>query len=212
MDSDDWYVPQAFERFLIHWQNIPQREREKFLGVCGLFAYESGEIVGTKFPHDVLDSNDFILKYQHKVTGDKLSVIRTEIMRNYPFPDDLGKFIPESIVWYRMAKRYHTRFVNEIVAIKEYQSEGLTDKGVLLHAANPAAARLTRYELLHAGIPLPFSVRFKSYANYTRYSLLAQVTLRQQFAEMPSKLFWALTFPLGCALAMRDCFLLRWPS
>ena len=42
MDSDDIYVPTAFEKFLHHWSSIPQAERPTFVGVCGLVANLDG--------------------------------------------------------------------------------------------------------------------------------------------------------------------------
>ncbi len=209
MDSDDWYVEDAFEKYVTHWEAIPDDKKEKFLGVCGLFAYESGGIVGTKFPEDIMDADDFEMRYKYKVEGDKISVIRTELMRKFPFPDNLGRFVPESIVWYKMARHYQTRFVNDVMAIKEYQADGLTDQGRLLHASNPEAARLARFELLSAGKKIPVQILLKTYVNYVRSSFLAGVGARRQVVEVPSKSLWALTFPLGCCLAVRDRFLLR---
>src|SRR5574341_530554 len=45
MDDDDLYVPEAMERFHHHWESIPIQSRHQFLGVCGLFKYDTGDIM-----------------------------------------------------------------------------------------------------------------------------------------------------------------------
>ncbi len=55
VDSDDWLAQNALRSIRETWESIPVGRREQFAGVCGLFTYPTGEIVGTPFPKDVLD-------------------------------------------------------------------------------------------------------------------------------------------------------------
>lgn len=209
MDSDDWYVDNALERFLYHWRAIPEKNKSRYAGVCGLFRYENGSIVGSRFPRDILDTDDLSLRFRYRVTGDKIGFTRTSIMRKFPFPEDLGKFVTESLVWNRIGRQYITRFVNEVFAIKEYQKGGLTHKGRALQAKYSKASRLYNYELLISGCKLPFSILIKAYSNYIRHSIHQNVPVRFQLDEIPSKFFWLLCYPIGCVLAMRDNKIVR---
>jgi len=204
IDSDDWYVNKGLERLLHHWLSIPQESRERYAGVCGLFQYENGSIVGSKFPKDILDTDDLSLRFKYRVAGDKIGFIRTDIMRKFPFPENLGKFVTESIVWNRIGRLYITRFVNEVFAIKEYLTDGLSHKGRVLQAKYSQASRLYNYEILASGYRLPFDIKIKTYSNYIRYSIHQKIPFRSQLVEVPSKFFLLSCSPIGYLLAIRD--------
>ena len=54
-------------------------------------------------------------------------VFRTDVMREFPFPEIEGeKFCPEVLVWNRIARKYKLRYFNEAIYVAEYQPEGLT--------------------------------------------------------------------------------------
>jgi hypothetical protein len=60
-------------------------------------------------------------------------------MREFPFPEDLGSYVTESIVWNRIGKKYSNHFVNKVFAVAEYQQGGLTDSGRFHAIKNPKA-------------------------------------------------------------------------
>jgi hypothetical protein len=126
IDSDDWYRPDALERLLFHWYSIRADQKPSFGNVEALCAYPSGSLIGTRFPKQVLDSDAFEVQYVHKVLGDKVGMYRTEVLRSYPFPENLGPFVPESIVWNRIAMQYRGRYINEVLGYKEYLPSGLS--------------------------------------------------------------------------------------
>ena len=118
MDSDDRCVPHALERFAYHWFNIPEKERSKFAGVTALCVDEKGNIIGTPFPcKHWMDSDNLEIKYRYKVKGDKWGFIRTDVLRQFPFPEHIPGHVPESVVWSQIARLYKTRFVNEPLLI-----------------------------------------------------------------------------------------------
>ena len=209
IDSDDWYVPAALARLRHQWNTIPDAHKRSFAGVCGLFEYVTGEVVGDRFPEDVLDTDDISLKVRYRVRGDKISAIRLSVMREFPFPEDLGHFVTEAIVWNRVGRRYLTRFFNEVLALKEYQPGGLTDKARVVLAQNPRAARTFHYELLTSGRALPVGMLIRSHANLVRHGLHMGLGWADQFRDSPSKLLLALTALPGWLLYARDLPLLR---
>lgn len=209
MDSDDWYKMNALERLLHHWENIPDTAKERYTGTCGLFAYESGEIVGTRFPKEIFDTDDIDLRIRYRVKGDKLGATRTEIMRKFPFPEDMGTFVTESLVWHRIGSRYLTRFVNEIIGWKEYQPGGLMDTSRVIMARNSKASRQYYYEIISMERGLPIDIAIRSYSNYIRHSLHQNIGWKEQAGIIPSKVLWGLCYPLGVILARKDRKLLK---
>jgi len=210
LDSDDWLVPNAIERVHYWWNSIPEAQRAEFAGVAGLCAFPSGLLVGTAFPKQVLDSNPIEIRVRYKVKGDKCEVWRTDVLRNFPFPEDLGRFVTEGLVWNRIARRYKVRFVNEIWKITEYQHDGLSAKSLELRAGSPRAARVYYKEFAETSeVKIPILRRLREYANYTRFSCHAHVSLLGQAREARLKLLWFWASPLGILLYLRDRIKLR---
>lgn len=208
LDSDDWYPPESLERFLHHWNAIPPTAREGFVGVTALCADPSGRVIGSRFPGDAFDSNTIDLRYRHHVSGEKRGVLRTDVLRRYPYPEGLGTFIGESLVWNRIARQYQTRFVNEVLTIVDFQPGGMTDKSRALQARNAAASLVYYQELLSIGDRLPLKEKVRTYANYVRHSLHQHVPIRTQLAQVPSKTLFLCCFPAGAYLRAADARLL----
>jgi len=208
LDSDDWYLPQSLERFWHHWQTIPTAAQPGFVGVTGLCSYPSGELIGSRFPRDEFDSDAIDLRYRHKVEGEKSGVVRADVLGQFPYPEDVGSYISESFVWNRIAKKYKTRFVNEILTVKEFQEDGITHNGRLLQVRNGKASLLNCRELLALGNRLPIKVRVRAYSNYVRHSLHQKIPFAQQLAGVPSKTLFCCCYPVGTYLKVRDSALL----
>ncbi len=209
LDSDDWYLRQALERFLHHWNAIPISEQSGFVGVTGLCSYPSGQLIGSRFPDDVFDSDAIDLRYRHKVQGEKSGVVRTDVLRQFPYPENVGKYISESVVWNRIAKQYKTRFVNEVLTVKEFQPGGITQDGRLLQVRNAKASLLTCQEMLALADRLPLQERVRTYANYVRHSLHQGISFARQIAQVPSKTLFCCCYVLGVCLKLKDTRLLQ---
>jgi glycosyltransferase involved in cell wall biosynthesis len=215
LDSDDWLAPNALERMLHHWQSIPPDLREGYVGVAGLCAYSDGKIVGTSFPQDVFDADAVTIRTLYRVEGDKFGMNRTDVLRQFPFPEDLGRFVTEAIVWRRIARQYKERYVNEIFAYKEYQEGGLTDRGnplraLRLRVESAPAMRLAAREFAempHGMVPL--RGRLKAYANFVRWSLHSGVGILRQVKEAQHKQLVLCVLPLGIVRYLKDKQLLR---
>jgi len=205
LDSDDWLAPTALERFLYHWGSIPPQVRDSYTGVAGLYAYPSRKIVGSPFPRPVIDSNAVEVRTKYRVKGDKFGMNRTDVLREFPFPEDLGRFVPESLIWNRIARKYRIRFVNEILAYKEYQPGGLSARSVEVRAKSSDAARTYYRELVELeGLYVPFFDRLRACANYVRFSFHSKVPLRKQYVEISKKVYYFLSFPIGLAAYLGD--------
>jgi hypothetical protein len=143
------------------------------------------------------------------VKGDKVAAHRTEVLREFPFPEDLGRYVTPSLAWNRMALRYKTLYFNEVVTHVDYQSGGLTDRSLVVRVTSPRAARLYHREFINMGRALPFDIALRNYANYVRYSLHVGAGLKAQVLGAPSWLLWAASLPVGVALYARDRTVMR---
>jgi glycosyltransferase involved in cell wall biosynthesis len=206
LDSDDWLAPNALERMLELWHTIP--EQALYSGVVGLCAHPDGRVIGDRFPQDRFDSNAVDLKYTLEITGDKISLVRTDVMREFPFGFQNQKgLVTESLVWNRIAQKYRERYVNEIFAHKEYLEAGLTDRALELQIVAAPATRLFHLELSQVKQRIPFTMRLKSVANYVRFALHAGHGLSETVLDSAG--FWGklrclILLPLGVLLFMRD--------
>lgn len=205
IDSDDWLAPHALERFLYHWESIPPQARRGYAGVVGLYAYPSGQVVGTRFPAPVLDSNAVEIRTKYRVKGDKFEMYRTEVLKEFPFPENLGKFVPEGLVWNRIAKKYSLRFVNEVLGYKEYQPHGLSAQPLRFAIHTSTARRIYFQEFVEIdNLYIPFYIKLRACASYVRFSLHGKVPLRKQYAEISRKACYLLSFPIGLVAYLRD--------
>jgi len=209
LDDDDWLHPLALERMWNHWNSIPEPERSQFAGLVGLYAYADGRIVGTPFPQDTIDSNAVEIRTIYGAQGDKFGMHVTDVLREYPFPVNLGRFVPEGLIWNRIALSYKERYVNEVFAFKEYQPDGLSARSVLLRARSPAAACLYYREFAELqGVYVPYTWRLRALANYIRFSLHNGKPVYQA-CQCRQKLLAAAAAPIGYIAYLRDKILIR---
>lgn len=204
IDSDDWYLPEALERMLARWEEIPPERREEFADVEGLRIDPAGEPVCDRFPSDVFDSDGFELVALHGVLGDKVGMYRTEVLRQFPFPDDLGWYVTPQFVSNRIAARYATRGINETWAYSDYGPGGLTDRKTELRLRF-VDAQLTYWgEYVAMPRRMRARARLRAYANCVRYSFLAGRGARRLPGELPSVAWTLLALPPGFFLYLRD--------
>ena len=209
MDSDDACVPSALERFLYHWEAIPPDQKPAFSAVTALCKDQNGRLVGKKFPRDVTDSDSLEIRYRFGVTGEKWGFHRTDVLRKYPFPEGVpGTHLPEGIVWSQVARKYKTRFVNEVLRVY------YTDQPSLTHGGAPgrdaAVGQIAQLMTLNHDLdylkyaPLEFC---RAAARYVRFSFHVGTGIQEQVAQITNalgKVLWVLGLPVGIAVYLRD--------
>lgn len=216
LDSDDALEPRALEQMHAVIQELPTEGRDRFFAVTGLCARPDGHVVGDRFPRDVMDASVLDMVFRYRVAGEKFGCMRTEVLRRFPFPEDVAGFVPESLVWRAIARAgYLSRHVNLVFRIYHDSGDSLSRQGVdsgrhaqglwllahdTLSGCMPwfrywpmafllAAARHTRFglHLRRAGQPLPELAPLTGMARVLRW------------------LMW----PAGAALYWRDRWLGR---
>ncbi len=211
LDSDDGCVPEALARLKYHWENIPAGRRESFSGVTGLCRDQNGQLVGSRFPSDPLDCSAAELEYRHKVRGEKWGFLRVDVLRQYPYPEDVpGNFIPESYIWCQVSKLYLTRHINEELRIY------WTDAPSLVHGPSSPRTNAEGHRLmfkmvldLESGWFFTAPLRLlRAAAQYSRFAFLRGLGLAAQFRGLKSfggRLLWLAALPVGYVLWRRDC-------
>lgn len=202
-DSDDLLTDDALETVANSWLDIS--DDKSFAGIAGLdITMDTREVIGSGLPQEHIDCNAIDIRYRHHVTGDMKEVFRTEVLREFPFPEFAGeRFCPEQLVWFRMARRYRLRYINKPIYIADYQPDGITAGITRARMRNPSASMLTYAELTEC--PVPFLVKVKAAINFWRFwhcrtatSVVSRVALR-----------WHWLRPLGWMMHVRDGNALR---
>lgn len=210
LDSDDGCVPEALETLKAAWETIPEKDRDGFSGVTGLCRDQNGKRVGMAFPRDPLDCTSVELEYRHKVRGEKWGFLRTEVVRRFAFPEDIGgNFVPESYIWSQVSRRHKTRHINEELRIYWMDEPSLVH-GPSNPATNADGHRLMFQAVLEneAGWFWRAPIRlFRAGVQYARFSFLSGRGVATQWAGVRSwggRLLWLKALPLGALMAWRD--------
>ena len=212
LDSADTLPPRSLELINYYYQQI--KDDASFGGVCGYMAHHDGTIIGRGNDEKVLDANSIEMRYKYGIQGDMLEVFRTEVMREIPFPDIPGeKFVPEALVWNRIACKYRLRVFHEVVYYRDYLDGGLTDKIVKIRMTSPIASMMTYAELNSYDIPLVSKV--KAAINYWRFRLCEAPSNpppvgEASEADIPRlKWYWNWVMPVGFIFHLKDVITLK---
>jgi glycosyltransferase involved in cell wall biosynthesis len=212
LDSDDACVPQALARFKHHWNSIPDNEKELFSGVTALCMDKEGRLVGTRFLEDVTDSNSLEAYYKHHVRGEKWGFQRTMVLRQFPMPgSEVGRsYMPEGLIWWRIARQYKTRYVNEMLRIYSTGNESLSSPR---RPQDTALGAEMQYRMeLNCNIdylrsaPVAF---LRSAAHLSRFSLHLSRSPVAQWRALTNwwgRGLWLVALPVGIVAYLRD----RW--
>lgn len=169
VDSDDYLADNALKRIAFHYTEIA--DDPTFCGVSGVRARAgTGEKVGGEENWKVLGCTCLEFRYKYKIRGDMSEVFKTEVLREFPFPEIPGeRFCTESLVWNRIAKKYKMRFFYEKIYLCEYLPDGLTAGSIRARRSSPEAALIAYSEFSrYAGLPLCQKV--KGYINFWRFA------------------------------------------
>lgn len=124
---DDSFTANAVERFLEVWDSIPSDKQAGFAGVVAACVDDEGHPIGRPLPTPVLDTNalDFyyVLGYRHE----RWAMLKTSVAGEYPFPE-IDKYVQEGTFFFRMARAYRLRFVDDPLRIYHTREAGSLSK------------------------------------------------------------------------------------
>jgi glycosyltransferase involved in cell wall biosynthesis len=209
IDSDDELLPGGLARLLTHWERIPVEKREGYVGVSARCLDDAGDMIGNTFPGpEAVDCPWQEAVYVHHAEGDRIGILRADVLREHPFPEPTGHaYVVEAMVWRQIGKRYLTRYVDDPVLASH---RGGSDRMSRRPFVDTAAAARDYCELLlsqdlawfrHA--PAQF---LRLAVQYARASLHERVSLPRQAARLPgpARALWAGALPVAVALWLRD--------
>lgn len=134
VDSDDWLVPTATDSIEKIWCRRMERD---VAGCIFLRGHEDGTCIGrSELPDGTYDMIHAM--FSHHIEGDKAEVFRSDILKQYRFPEFPDEhFLGEDYVWRQIYLKYHMVYVNAIIYICEYLEGGLTRQGRKLRIECP---------------------------------------------------------------------------
>ncbi|MCI2809286.1 glycosyltransferase family 2 protein [Eoetvoesiella caeni] len=213
LDSDDSLDMNALDAMARTWHDIPEPSRAGYVAVTGLCARPNGSIVGDMFPQDEIDATAVDMSFKYHVGGEKFGCMVTEVLRRFPFPEDIPGFVPESLVWRAMARAgYLTRFVNQVFRVYHDTGDSLSAQGRSNGAQHAEGLWLLAQDTVVECLPW-FRYRpaefFKAAARYTRFGM----HLKREGKTLPggrslkgwgARALVALMWPAGALMYWRD--------
>jgi len=202
VDSDDRLPTNSIKNVISKTQAIINKSH--IAGVVGLKCFFDGTPVGSNSLKKDLICNSFDYRYKYKVTGDKAEVFKTKVLRKFKFPQfESEKFLPESIVWNRIAIKYEMLYFNENVYECEYLQEGLSARSVELRKKNPLGVLNLYSELM--GYNVSKKIKVKAYINFWRFFFcLPVLAYMSNLKLVTSKIGCFLFMPIGFAYYLID--------
>ncbi len=197
VDSDDTLPYTAIETIIKEYAGV---EADKsFAGVAGYMCDMKGNHTEGTWPQDRYDATPLEIRFLHGITGGFAAAFRTDVMRQFPFPEFAGeKFCPEALVWNRIGTRYKIRYFNRCIYSCEYQPDGLSSRTAELLRHSPRASMLYYAELFHSRIPLVRKLR--AAADFWRFTPLHLV--RDAHSHKMLNPISLTTWPLGLIMGL----------
>lgn len=137
VDSDDYLEDDAVETIIKYWDRVGTDCQ--FAGIAGLRRNRNGKIIGGIPVFEEFADATNLEREKYGLEGDKAEVLRTELLRKFPFPEyENETFLTEAVVWDRLAyEGYKVCWINKSFVVCEYLQDGLTAKGEKLFCNNP---------------------------------------------------------------------------
>lgn len=167
VDSDDYLPINSLE---IINSKINLINNVNTVGVIGLKQTMGGILLGSKFPKSDILLNHIVRCYRLKLKGDYAEVIKTDILKQFKFPDFEGeKFCAEGLIWNRIANAgFNFLCFNEVIYHGEYLDVGLTANSIKNRHRNNQYSSLLYQELSNSK-DLPFLQIIRTRINLYRF-------------------------------------------
>lgn len=211
LDDDDACTNDALEIFNSEWKKI--KDDQSFLGICCDCIDQNGNLVGNSAPEDFIDATAFDLRTKHNIQGEKWGFGRTDVVRNYLFPEPEGvKFVMEAVIQEQYAHQYKLRYITK--ALRVYHVPDLAGQGDNLSYLTPRTAIGMAFSYMYAlnnGIRLRSTVKknfglvdmAKFYVNCWRFNLITGKSFSEIISEVSTaknRAVMILYYPLGVVL------------
>lgn len=192
VDSDDQLVDNAVQTIVQSYQEIKDVDI-----VAGILAgkFLKGFSNQSSFP--LSGYSTLRALYQHGFKGETSLVFKTNVIKQFPFPELEGeKFITEAYCYDKIDQSYRYLIKDKILTICEYQEDGYTANAKQLFIKYPKGWGLyyAQYYKFYAST-LRDKIKYMSY--YISMCLLAKQSLLQLLKGSPSIFVSILSLPAG---------------
>lgn len=185
LDSDDYLMDNAIETSYEYWEKY--KGDESICGMTFLCRIENPIYKSKLFDECVSNMIDF--KYNRGILTDMCEVMRTDVLKQYPFPVFKNeRFLSEIVAFGEMAKKYQVAYIPKEIYVAEYLDSGLSRNWFKLVINNPLGARANN--LFFMSKEFKFAVRLKNCIMFDVFSVVAH---EKAISETKMK-FWAIVF------------------
>lgn len=194
IDSDDWMPANGVELIIKRWRDNGE---EKYAGLIGLDCFESGTIVGTKFPEGLKCLRTYEMGKKYGVFCDKKYVYRSEVIKKYlPYKSFSGeKYGGVNYIYQVIDLDYEMLCFNDIYSVVEYQEDGLCCNSNTQYKESPKT-QAYQFNILMDVVPF-FSLKYKYAIQYIACSIIGKN--RRLLQESSRKFITFFALPFGIA-------------
>lgn len=167
VDSDDILSNDAIATIENDWLKY---KKDNLAGISYLRGYSFSKVIGNEFPESYIEYNPIDIQFRYKISGDKAEVWRTDLLKNYSFPEyENEKFQGENYIWWQISIDYNLIYINKIIYVTEYQEGGLTKSGRRLRIKCPYGGMDNSKKGFHRKFPLKERIKRGILFNCYRY-------------------------------------------
>ena len=136
LDSDDYIIENAVELILNYWSNI--RNCSDIAGIIALRGKNYNTPLGTFMPKGIKETSISHLYEKYRFKGDTALVFKTEVIKEYLFPQIKNeKFMTEAVIYEQISKKYKMKLLNRVIYIGEYLEDGYSKNLLKIQRENP---------------------------------------------------------------------------
>lgn len=185
LDSDDYLSDDAIATSYEYWEKYKNDE-----SICGMtFLAQIKNPINKDKLFDECVSNMIDFKYNNGILADMCEVMRTDILKQHPFPVfENERFLSEFVAFGEVAKKYKVAYIPKVIYFAEYLDTGLSKNWFKLVINNPLGARANN--LVFMSKEFKFLIRLKNCIMFDVFSVVAH---KKAIAETKMK-FWAIVF------------------
>lgn len=195
VDSDDRLTIDAVDTILTEWKQYEYDEH------IGIISYQKGRDYDSPISEsigepDVYIDDDIHFLVNKGVNGDRCEVIRTSLLRAYPFPVFNGEtFMSEGWLWNHIAVNYKTVYRRLVIYKCEYLEGGLTKSGRKIRLLSPRGMMENCKSFFVEDVS--FKIKLKELLLFCVYALTSKLTVREvlRISECPIRV--VLMMPIG---------------
>ena len=191
LDSDDMLTsPDSICELLAFWQEKTSVAHRP--DTCGIISFK--KIIGKDHSFQQTDVELLTLEglRQYSDECETTLTFKTEVLRQYPFPEIEGeKFVTEAVVYDQLDRKYQYLLFPHYTQTCEYQPDGYTNNYLRVLLANPKGYALYYDQL----VKFKKEGRFYHTKMYIATSLLAHD--KKMLCKASNKLLFLLLLPVG---------------